>query len=172
MPEKRQKGVLRPNESTDWRRRIERPGEDDDFTKSLNPNSLEILKSAQLEPGLPQLVRKYRQRGGHWLLRLPQRGPDRHHDRHELSRQRSQSLDELRLQAVEASAETRTELGRDDDLIAELARLVAEHPVRERLVAMTLDVAGPGPDEMKRKVEADAARWARLAQELKLEPLD
>ena len=59
-----------------------------------------------------------------------------------------------------------------DKLGAAMAQILQMRDVRERLVGMALDVAAPGPDEMKRKVEADAARWTKLAQELKLEPLD
>jgi hypothetical protein len=44
--------------------------------------------------------------------------------------------------------------------------------IRERLVGMALDVAQPGPEEMKRKVESDWARWAKLAQEMNIQPLD
>ncbi|MFC4128476.1 BTAD domain-containing putative transcriptional regulator [Nocardia rhizosphaerae] len=47
-------------------------------------------------------------------------------------------LEELRLSAVEARAEALLELAEDDDLVAELAPLVAEHPLRERLRAAHL----------------------------------
>jgi hypothetical protein len=33
-------------------------------------------------------------------------------------------------------------------------------------------VASPTPDEMRRKVEGDAARWVKLAQELDIKPID
>ncbi len=59
-----------------------------------------------------------------------------------------------------------------DKLGAAMAQILQMPDFRERLVGMTLDVAAPGPDGMRRKVEADSARWTRLAQELKLEPLD
>lgn len=59
-----------------------------------------------------------------------------------------------------------------DKLGAPMTQILRMPEVRERLVAMTLDVAAPGPDEMKRKVEADSARWTKLAQELKIEPPD
>ena len=44
--------------------------------------------------------------------------------------------------------------------------------VRERLTSMALEVASPGPVAMKAKLEDDAARWLRLAQELDIKPLD
>ena len=44
--------------------------------------------------------------------------------------------------------------------------------VRERLAGMALEVASPAPDEMRRKVEGDAARWVKLAQELDIKPID
>lgn len=47
-------------------------------------------------------------------------------------------LEELRLTAVEARAEALLELAEDGDLVAELAPLVAEHPLRERLRAAHL----------------------------------
>jgi DNA-binding SARP family transcriptional activator len=78
-------------------------------------------------------------------------------------------LDELRLQAVEALAETRMELGRNDDLIAELARLVAEHSVRERLVELymlALHRAGRRVDAL----DVYERTRSRLADELGLDP--
>ena len=48
-----------------------------------------------------------------------------------------------------------------DRLGAAMAQVLQMPDVRERLVGMALDVAAPGPDEMKRKVEADSARWLR-----------
>ena len=49
-------------------------------------------------------------------------------------------------------------------------RVVAD--VRERLASMALNVSPSGTDEMKRQLEADAARWEKLAQELDIKPLD
>jgi hypothetical protein len=37
---------------------------------------------------------------------------------------------------------------------------------------MALNVAPSGADEMKRQLEADSARWVKLAQELDIKPLD
>jgi len=66
------------------------------------------------------------------------RGPALHNaavsDR--LRRRLCAGLDEQRLQAVEASIATGLDLGRHRQLLPELARLCAEHPVRERLVEL------------------------------------
>jgi hypothetical protein len=37
---------------------------------------------------------------------------------------------------------------------------------------MAMEVATPGPQEMKVKVESDAARWLKLAQELDIRPAE
>ena len=37
---------------------------------------------------------------------------------------------------------------------------------------MALDVAQPGPAVMHIKLEGNAARWVKLAQELNIQPLD
>jgi tripartite-type tricarboxylate transporter receptor subunit TctC len=59
-----------------------------------------------------------------------------------------------------------------DRLGAAMAQVLQMPDIRERLVGMAMDVAPPGPEEMKRKVEADWARWAKLAQEMNIQPLD
>ncbi len=59
-----------------------------------------------------------------------------------------------------------------DKLAAAMAEVLRMPDVRERLVGMAMEVAAPGPDEMKRKVESDAARWVALAKELDIKPLD
>ena len=59
-----------------------------------------------------------------------------------------------------------------DKLGAAMAQVLQMTDIRERLVGMALEVAAAGPEEMRRKVEADAARWARLAQEINIQPLD
>lgn len=59
------------------------------------------------------------------------------------------------------------------DKLAHAMELVLKMPdVRERLIGMALDVAQPGPAEMRVKLESDAARWSKLAQELNIQPLD
>ena len=78
-------------------------------------------------------------------------------------------LEERRLLAVEERIEARLALGRDADVIAELERLVGDHPFRERLVGhlmLALYRAG-------RQTEALAAFQSarrRLAEELGLQP--
>jgi tripartite-type tricarboxylate transporter receptor subunit TctC len=59
-----------------------------------------------------------------------------------------------------------------DKLSAAMAQVLAMPDVRERLAGMAMDVAAPGPAEMKRKVQGDAAQWLKLAQELDIKPLD
>lgn len=59
-----------------------------------------------------------------------------------------------------------------DKLAAAMAQVLAMPDVRERLAGMAMQVAAPGPVEMKRKVETDAAQWVRLARELDIKPVD
>ena len=59
-----------------------------------------------------------------------------------------------------------------DKLAAAMDQVMRMPDVRERLVSMALNVAAPGPDEMKRQLEADAARWVKLASDLDIKPLD
>jgi len=59
-----------------------------------------------------------------------------------------------------------------DRLAAAMEQVLAMPDVRERLSGMALQVAAPGPVEMKRKVETDAAQWVRLARELDIKPVD
>ena len=59
-----------------------------------------------------------------------------------------------------------------DKLSAAMDQVLRMPDVRERLTGMALEVAVPGPAEMKRKVEGDAARWVTLARELDIKPLD
>ncbi len=59
-----------------------------------------------------------------------------------------------------------------DKLAGAMEQVLRMPDVRERLVGMALEVAQPGPDEMKRKVEGDAQRWQKLAMELDIKPLD
>ena len=59
-----------------------------------------------------------------------------------------------------------------DKLAAAMDQVLRMPDVRERLVGMALEVAQPGPDEMKRKVEGDAQRWQKLAVELDIKPID
>ena len=59
-----------------------------------------------------------------------------------------------------------------DKLAAAMDQVLRMPDVRERLMGMALEVAQPGPDEMKRKVEGDAQRWQKLAVELDIKPAD
>ncbi len=59
-----------------------------------------------------------------------------------------------------------------DKLAAAMDQVLRMPDVRERLAGMALEVAQPGPEEMKRKVEGDAQRWQKLAAELDIKPLD
>ena len=59
-----------------------------------------------------------------------------------------------------------------DKLANAMEQVLRMADVRERLAGMALEVASPAPDEMRRKVEGDAARWVKLAQELDIKPID
>ncbi len=59
-----------------------------------------------------------------------------------------------------------------DKLSAAIGQALKMPDVRERLSNLSLEVANPEPEEMKRKVEGDVARWQKLAQELNIKPLD
>lgn len=59
------------------------------------------------------------------------------------------------------------------DRLAEAMDQVLRMPeVRERLSGMALEVGSADPADMRRKLESDAGRWQRLAQELNIKPLD
>lgn len=59
-----------------------------------------------------------------------------------------------------------------EKLSGAIAQVLKMPDVRERLAAMALEVASPSPEEMKRKLDDDVARWQRLARELDIKPLD
>jgi len=59
-----------------------------------------------------------------------------------------------------------------DKLASAMDQVLRMPDVRERLVGLALNVAAPGPEEMKRQLEADAVRWGKLANELDIKPLD
>jgi DNA-binding SARP family transcriptional activator len=78
-------------------------------------------------------------------------------------------LDELRLTALEWQAEAALRLGRAAQVVADLSRLVAEHPLREeawRLLALALYQSGRQGDAL---AAIERAR-ARLAEDLGIEP--
>ncbi len=57
-------------------------------------------------------------------------------------------------------------------LSAAITQVMKAPEVRERLAAMALEPGAAAPEEMKRKLEDDVARWQKLARELDLKPLD
>ena len=59
-----------------------------------------------------------------------------------------------------------------DKLANAMDQVLRMQDVRERLAGMALEVASPTPDELRRKVEGDAARWVKLAPELDIKPID
>ena len=78
-------------------------------------------------------------------------------------------LEERRLQAVEARVEADLRLGRHADLVAELERLVAEHPQRERLRGQLM-VALYGSGRQADALERYAAGRRAMIDELGIEP--
>jgi tripartite-type tricarboxylate transporter receptor subunit TctC len=59
-----------------------------------------------------------------------------------------------------------------DKLSSAIAQVLKMQDVKDRLASIALDVANPEPEEMRRKVEGDIARWQKLAQELNIKPLE
>ena len=59
-----------------------------------------------------------------------------------------------------------------DKLAAAMDQVLKMPDVKERLVTMALEVASASPEEMRRKVEADAARWQKLALELDIKAIE
>lgn len=78
-------------------------------------------------------------------------------------------LDEQRLTALEALAETRLELGQHHTLIAELNELAARHPLRERLRAVQLRALYRAGRQSEALTVYDALR-KQLADELGVDP--
>jgi DNA-binding SARP family transcriptional activator/tetratricopeptide (TPR) repeat protein len=78
-------------------------------------------------------------------------------------------LQEQRLAAAEQCFDLELRLGRHGELVGELAELVAEHPVRERLVGQ-LVLALHGSGRQAEAVEAYGRLRTRLADELGLVP--
>ena len=59
-----------------------------------------------------------------------------------------------------------------DKLAAAIAQVLQMPDVRERLAGLALELVTPGAAEMQAKLEGDTTRWARLAKELDIKPLD
>jgi predicted ATPase/DNA-binding SARP family transcriptional activator len=78
-------------------------------------------------------------------------------------------LEELRLVALEESLDAQLELGRHADALAELVRLAAEHPLRERLQRLAM-LALYRSGRQSEALEQYAALRRRLDEELGLEP--
>jgi DNA-binding SARP family transcriptional activator/tetratricopeptide (TPR) repeat protein len=88
-----------------------------------------------------------------------------------LARREAERLAELRLQLTEAHVGADLSLGRHSELVAELRRLVAEHPLREHLRAqLMLACYRCGQQAAALEVYRDAHRT--LAEELGVEPGD
>ena len=59
-----------------------------------------------------------------------------------------------------------------DKLSGALAQVLLMPDVREKLAGLALEIPATGADEMKKKVEGDTTRWAKLAKELDIKPLE
>ena len=59
-----------------------------------------------------------------------------------------------------------------DKLAAAIAQVLQMPDVREKLTNLGLEIPTPGAAEMQAKLEGDTCRWARLAKELDIKPLD
>jgi tripartite-type tricarboxylate transporter receptor subunit TctC len=59
-----------------------------------------------------------------------------------------------------------------EKLSSAIAQVFKMQDVKDRLAGITLDVANPEPEEMRRKVDGDIARWQKLSQELNIKPLE
>lgn len=78
-------------------------------------------------------------------------------------------LEERRLHAIELFVQAKIELGQHDDVIAELTRLVAAHPLREQFSAeLMLSLYRSG--RQAEALDCFARARARLVQELGIEP--
>jgi predicted ATPase/DNA-binding SARP family transcriptional activator len=84
-------------------------------------------------------------------------------------RAEARRLDELRLLALEARVDADLDLGRHGELIAELQRLVADHPLRERLVGQLM-LALYRCDRQADALDVYAQARRHLADDLGLEP--
>ena len=84
-------------------------------------------------------------------------------------RHEAERLDELRLAAHEERIDAELALGRDGELIPELQRLAAEHPLRERLQAQAM-LALYRSGRQSDALEQYAATRVRLRDQLGLEP--
>ena len=86
-----------------------------------------------------------------------------------LVRREADRLAELRLRLTEARVDADLHLGRHDDLVPELRRLAAEHPLREHLRAQLM-LACYRSGQQAAALEAYRDARATLAEELGVEP--
>jgi DNA-binding SARP family transcriptional activator/tetratricopeptide (TPR) repeat protein len=123
-----------------------------------------LVDAARHHPELAERDRLLREALGLW------HGPALHHAADDRLRERlCADLEELRLQAVEASLATGLDLGRHHELLPELARLNAEHPVRERLVELHM-LALYRQGRTAEALSVFHSARDRLADELGLDP--
>ena len=59
-----------------------------------------------------------------------------------------------------------------DKLAAAIAQVLQMPDVRDKLAGLALEIPTTGPADMQAKLEGDTARWAKLAKELDIKPLD
>jgi len=88
---------------------------------------------------------------------------------HEFARVEAVRLEELRLEALEARFDSELEMGRHDRVVAEVERLVVEHPLREglwRLLMVSLYRSGRQAEALRAFQRARAV----LGEELGIEP--
>jgi DNA-binding SARP family transcriptional activator/tetratricopeptide (TPR) repeat protein len=98
------------------------------------------------------------------------RGPALHNAATDRLRERlCVDLEELRLHAVEESMANGLALGRHGELVSELARVTAAHPLRSRLVRLYM-IALHHTGRTAEAVDVYAAARVRLADELGLDP--
>jgi predicted ATPase/DNA-binding SARP family transcriptional activator len=87
----------------------------------------------------------------------------------DIIRAEARRLAELRLDAFEARIDGNLTLGRQGEVMAELQRLVGDHPTRERLIAQLM-VALYRCDRQAEALEVYAQARRHLAEDLGLEP--
>jgi DNA-binding SARP family transcriptional activator/tetratricopeptide (TPR) repeat protein len=98
------------------------------------------------------------------------RGPALHNAATDRLRERlCADLDELRLHAVEEAIATGLALGRNGELVSELAQLTGAHPLRGRLVRLYM-LALHHSGRVAEALDVYTATRARLAEELGLDP--
>jgi tripartite-type tricarboxylate transporter receptor subunit TctC len=59
-----------------------------------------------------------------------------------------------------------------DKLNAALVKAVGTPNAKERIAGLAMDAAASSPEEFRKRVEGDALRWAKLAADMGIKPLD